>query len=160
MNTNEVRFAADGMLQSLAKWLRLLGYDCAAGNDLFGRKLLELAVMERRWVLTRNRRLSGEMPLALLSLSNIYLVASDRLPDQLREVVDRFALEKSAGAFSRCIICNEPLGKLASADAAQGAPPEVFKREKQFWRCSHCNRVFWRGSHVDNSLQRLHQWLP
>jgi uncharacterized protein with PIN domain len=27
------------MSQSLAKWIRLLGYDCDAGDDLFGRKL-------------------------------------------------------------------------------------------------------------------------
>jgi len=44
----DVRFAADAMLQSLAKWIRLLGYDCAAGDDLFGRKLIEHVVAERR----------------------------------------------------------------------------------------------------------------
>jgi uncharacterized protein with PIN domain len=27
MNPPDVRFAADAMLQSLAKWIRLLGYD-------------------------------------------------------------------------------------------------------------------------------------
>jgi uncharacterized protein with PIN domain len=27
------------MSQSLAKWIRLLGYDCDAGDDLFGRKV-------------------------------------------------------------------------------------------------------------------------
>ena len=56
MNPPDVRFAADAMLQALAKWIRLLGYDCAAGDDLFGRKLIEHAVAERRCVLTRNRR--------------------------------------------------------------------------------------------------------
>ena len=25
--------------RSLVKWIRLLGYDCDAGDDLFGRKL-------------------------------------------------------------------------------------------------------------------------
>jgi len=39
MNPPDVRFAADAMLQSLPKWIRLLGYDCAAGDDLFGRKV-------------------------------------------------------------------------------------------------------------------------
>ena len=39
MNPTDVRFAADAMSQSLAKWIRLLGYDCDAGDDLFGRKV-------------------------------------------------------------------------------------------------------------------------
>ena len=30
MTPSEIRFAADGMLRSLATWLRLLGYDCIA----------------------------------------------------------------------------------------------------------------------------------
>jgi len=49
MNPPDVRFASDAMLQSLAKWIRLLGCDCAAGDDLFGRKLIEHAVAERRF---------------------------------------------------------------------------------------------------------------
>jgi uncharacterized protein with PIN domain len=39
MNPPDIRFSADAMSQSLAKWIRLLGYDCAAGDDLFGRKV-------------------------------------------------------------------------------------------------------------------------
>ena len=39
MNPPDIRFSADAMSQSLAKWIRLLGYDCDAGDDLFGRKL-------------------------------------------------------------------------------------------------------------------------
>jgi uncharacterized protein with PIN domain len=38
MNPPDVRFAVDAMSQSLAKWIRLLGYDCAASDDLFGRR--------------------------------------------------------------------------------------------------------------------------
>ena len=38
MNPPDIRFSADAMSQSLAKWIRLLGYDCDAGDDLFGRK--------------------------------------------------------------------------------------------------------------------------
>ena len=39
MNPPDIRFAADAMSQSLVKWIRLLGYDCDAGDDLFGRKV-------------------------------------------------------------------------------------------------------------------------
>ncbi|MFA7003248.1 MAG: Mut7-C RNAse domain-containing protein [Verrucomicrobiia bacterium] len=46
MTPTDIRFAADGMLQSLATWLRALGYDCLAGRDLFGLLLLEQAVVD------------------------------------------------------------------------------------------------------------------
>jgi uncharacterized protein with PIN domain len=67
MTPSEIRFAADGMLQSLATWLRLLGYDCISR------------------------------------------------PDQ--------------------------------------------RTDERFWRCDRCNKTFWRGSHVTNSLARLRTWL-
>ena len=35
MNPPDV-FAADAMSQSLVKWIRLLGYDCDAGDDYSG----------------------------------------------------------------------------------------------------------------------------
>jgi len=38
MNPPDVRFAADAMSQSLAKWIRLLGYDCAAGDEFIRAK--------------------------------------------------------------------------------------------------------------------------
>jgi len=159
MNPNDVRFAADAMLQSLGKWLRLLGYDCAAESGLFGRRLLELAVAERRWILTRNLRFTGDMPLFLLSRADIHLVVNERLPDQLREVVERFSLEPSAFVFTRCLVCNEPLLVTAKSHAAHTVPPAVFEREDQFWRCSRCGRIYWQGSHVYHSTRRLHHWL-
>lgn len=159
MNPNEVRFAADAMCQSLAKWLRLIGYDCAARDGLFGRALFEMAVAERRWVLTRNRRYRGDMPLLLLERADIHVIEGERLPDQLREVVERFSLEPSAFRFTRCLVCNEPLVLMSTPPSADSVPTAVLEREKQFWKCSHCGRVFWLGSHVRHSILRLADWL-
>lgn len=158
MNPDEIRFAADAMLQSLAKWLRLLGYDCVASNALFGRNLLELAIAEHRWVLTRNFHFTGDLPLVLLSHSEIQFIRSKRLPDQVSEVVKRFSLESSAFVFTRCLVCNQPLQK-APPQIISEVPPRVAQREKVFWQCTHCGRIFWKGSHVTNSLQRLNKWL-
>lgn len=159
MNPEEVRFAADAMLQSLAKWLRLLGYDCAASGKLFGRELVAHAVAERRWVLTRNHRFAAELPQFLLSQAVIVLVTSERLPGQLREVVERFSLEPAAFRFTRCLVCNEPLRQVPKPRGAPGVPAEVLARENRFWQCSHCGRLFWQGSHVRHSIDQLNHWL-
>ena len=159
MNPNEVHFAADAMLQSLAKWLRLLGYDCLAGSGIFGRLLVEKAVAERRWILTRNRRYAAELPQLLLERADILLLASEQLPGQLGEVLDRFSLEPSAFLFTRCLVCNEPLSPMAKPHLPPAVPQAVRTREERFWQCTHCGRIYWRGSHVRNSVRRLNDWL-
>lgn len=159
MNPMEIRFAADAMLQSLAKWLRLLGYDTLAGDRLFGITLIETAVAERRWVLTRNARFAAELPDLLLSFAEIHLVVSNTLPGELREVVERFSLETAPFRFTRCLVCNAPLTAVAKPRKAAGIPPEVLAREERFWRCPHCGRYFWQGSHVRRSVEKLERWL-
>ncbi|MDD5349801.1 MAG: Mut7-C RNAse domain-containing protein [Chthoniobacteraceae bacterium] len=159
MNPNEVRFAADAMLLSLAKWMRLLGYDCLADEALFGRGLAERAVADRRWILTRNRRWAGDLPKALLERADIFRVTAEELPGQLREVAERFSLDASAFLFTRCLVCNEPVAPVAKRDLRAAVPPAVWEREERFWQCARCGRVYWQGSHVRDSARRLEAWL-
>jgi len=158
MKPDEIRFAADAMLQSLAKWLRLLGYDCASGGDLHGVPLMEFALAEHRWVLSRNRRFGAELPELLLFRVNVYLVASEHLPGQLREVTERFSLEPVEFRFTRCVVCNEPLRPVAKPNRSR-VPEEVLGREDAFWECPRCERYFWRGSHVRRSADQVRDWL-
>ncbi|MCX6897963.1 MAG: hypothetical protein NT105_04610 [Verrucomicrobia bacterium] len=109
MTPAEIHFAADGMLQSLATWLCALGYDCLAGRDLFGRLLLEQAVAEERVFLTRNTHLASDWPHALVDRAQVVYVGGETLPEQLREVVERFSLDWQRFLFTRCVVCNEPL---------------------------------------------------
>ncbi|MFA6562419.1 MAG: Mut7-C RNAse domain-containing protein [Verrucomicrobiia bacterium] len=159
MTPTDIRFAADGMLQSLATWLRALGYDCLAGRDRFGRRLLEEAAAEERVFLTRNTHLDNDWPRALVERSRILHVAGEQLPQQLREVVEKFSLDWERFLFTRCLVCNELLRLADKSEALPHLPPRVTAREKYFWRCERCDRFFWHGSHVQNSAARLRQWL-
>ncbi len=159
MTPAEVRFAADGMLQSLATWLRLLGYDCIASPDQFGRRLLEQAVMENRVFLTRNVHLTNNLPQSLLKRGRIVYIGAERLPDQLREVVARYSLETGPYVFTRCVECNDLLRRAEPSEVLGHVLADVAERETEFWRCQRCGKTFWRGSHVKNSLDRLRQWL-
>jgi len=147
------------MLQSLATWLRALGYDCLAGREWFGRRLLEQAVAEDRVFLTRNRHLHNDWPRALLDRAQILCVTHERFPEQLREVVEKFALDYRQFVFTRCVVCNQPLQPAAKSEASASVPASVAAREQEFWRCPRCGRFFWRGTHVENSLVRLRNWL-
>lgn len=132
MTPDEIQFATDGMLQSLATWLRLLGYDCLAGEELFGRQLLEQAVAENRVFLTRNSHLSDSLPHQLLAHCQIAIVASERLPDQLREVVTRYF-----AAHQR--VCVHPLRGVQRAASSGG--PSGGARTGAAGRCRKRNGV-------------------
>jgi uncharacterized protein with PIN domain len=153
VSPNEIRFAVDGMLQSLGDWLRLLGYDCVSGH---GRQFLEQAVADRRVFLTRNFHLPDNLPQTLLRAEVIVYVRGENLPAQLREVVGEFALDTERFVFTRCVACNVPLQK---TEPTTDVPARVLAREREFWRCERCGKTFWRGSHVTNSLERLRRWL-
>lgn len=159
MTPVEIRFAADGMLQSLATWLRMLGYDCLAGRACFGRRLLEEATAGERVFLTRHTHLDNDWPRTLVERARIFHVVGGVLPDQLREVVEAFTLEPERFLFTRCLICNEPLRDVEKSAALAHLPAGVAAREDRFWRCERCGRFFWHGSHVRESVARLHRWL-
>jgi uncharacterized protein with PIN domain len=157
MTTREIRFVADGMLQSLGAWLRLLGYDCTYRQGAPSRVMFEQAVAEDRVFLTRNAHLRDTLPAALLNRGEVFYVAPEHLPGQLRAVVNEFDLETESKAFTRCVVCNVPLDVTATPPA--GTPKDVADREREFWQCPSCRQAFWRGSHVHNSLARLRHWL-
>jgi uncharacterized protein with PIN domain len=159
MRPAEIRFAADAMLQSLATWLRLLGYDCAGGPRQFGRALLEQSIAEDRVFLTRNTHLGDDLPHALLARGQIVHVLEEHLPQQLREVVGKFLLDGEHFVFTRCVGCNQALHPVDRSAAASRVPPDVAAGDGPLWECPSCHKIYWHGSHVTNSLTHLHHWL-
>jgi uncharacterized protein with PIN domain len=159
MTPDEIRFAADGMLQSLGTWLRLMGYDCICGKDLFGRRLLELAAQEQRVFLTRNLHLGESLPKLLLQRARRVCVDGERLPQQLREVAEKFCLDPHRFVFTRCLTCNTPLHRVDKREVIERVPPRAGAQHEIFLECAQCRKIFWHGSHVTNSIERLYRWL-
>lgn len=159
MTPTEIRFATDGMLQSLGTWLRVLGYDCAAPKTEASRVLLERAVADDRVFLTRNFHLTDNLPQRLLKRAQVVHVLGEHLPEQLREIACRFSLDTERFLFTRCVECNEPLARVSATKAAACVPRDVLERERDFWHCARCGKTFWRGSHVRNSIEHLQDWL-
>lgn len=72
-------FIADAMLGRLARWLRILGYDTAYEKMITDERLVERAVREDRWLLTRDRNLA----LRRLLRGRHTLLVSDKVDGQL-----------------------------------------------------------------------------
>jgi hypothetical protein len=146
-----MRFIADAMLGTLAKWLRILGYDTLFDASLNDHQLARLARAEDRVLLTRDRELARRRGLHAL------LVAGEHLDDQVRQVLSELSLVPD-GAFSRCPVCNQPLEAIDRETAQARVPAYVVQTYDSFSCCPACRRVYWRGTHwqqMDEHLKNL-----
>ena len=152
----EPTFAVDCMLGSLAKWLKILGYDALYLNRVEDADLVERARAEGRVLLTRDRKLTLRKR-ARPSL----LVTSERPAEQLREVISTFGLElREERLLTRCLPCNAPTGEIDPAEARDLVPTYVAKTQSTFRRCSTCGRVYWGATHRDRMLERIRELFP
>jgi uncharacterized protein with PIN domain len=145
---DEPRFVADVMLGRLARWLRALGYDTLYFRDGTDRRLLAIALAERRRLLTR------DVALSLRAREAGLLVRAEQLDLQLREVSDACGL-RGQRALSRCLECNLLLARTTPDAVRNRVPPYTFATRTEFWLCSGCERVFWAGTHIDGIRRRL-----
>ena len=148
-----VRFIADAMLGRLAHWLRILGYDTAYEKFIDDDLLIERALRENRWLLTRDSRLARRKILR----NRHTLIASDSLDDQLRQLRQELSidLEAKQPRRYRCVDCNAVLTPVPRDEAIPLVPPLVAHQHQTFLQCPECHRMFWPGTHWDGILNRL-----
>jgi hypothetical protein len=138
------RFVADSMLGALARWLRLLGYDTLYARDWPDGKILEEAERGDRIIVTRDRGLYRR---ALRRGARAVLV-SDDLPRALAKLSVAAGVKLEADPDdSRCPLCNSPLRRASKSEVRGRVPPEVLEAYSEFWLCSGCGQVYWRGTH-------------
>jgi uncharacterized protein with PIN domain len=135
-------FILDTNLGRLARYLRLLGFDCLYRNDYDDDTVADIARRESRIVLTRDRAL-----LQRRIITRGYFVRAVEPRRQVREVLARLDLHRQVQPYSRCTRCN---GRLQAVDKqAVDARLEAKTRKyyDTFMQCSSCGQVYWQGSH-------------
>jgi uncharacterized protein with PIN domain len=143
-----MKFLCDHMLGTLAKWLRLMGYDTLYPEPLDDDEMIALAEAEDRRILTRDKELAGRRG------SRSLYVASDVLEEQLRQVMADLGLTV-VDPMSRCSVCNVPVEEVPKSSVEGVVPEGVYSRQDRFWRCAQCGRHFWRGTHYENIMSTL-----
>jgi uncharacterized protein with PIN domain len=147
---NRIRFAVDSMLGTLAKWLRILGYDTTYYPRIQDRELVRLSRVEDRILLTRDSGLSKRKGLCVL------LIESQILEEQLTQVADAFGLQMDK-PFSRCPVCNASLEDVPKDEAWGQVPTYVFHTQEKFSLCPECKRFYWRGTHWRRMASKVGQ---
>lgn len=137
------KFVADVHLGTLARHLRLLGFDTLWRNDLDDRLIVDTAQRHRRIILTRD--------LGILRHSEVthgYWVRSTDPLTQMDEVVRALDLRARIEPYTRCLECNGLVCPIDRHRAADHVPLQVFLVHRDFRQCGGCGRVYWKGSHL------------
>ena len=150
----EPRFVADRMLGRLARMLRLLGYDTLYSPAVTLAQLQEMAHRGDRILLTR-----GDVQKRFPALPNIYSVKSAYPPGQLRDVVEHYGLEARAGLWTRCTLGNALIQEVEKDRVENRIEPKILQLYQEFFRCTGCAHIYWRGSHVERITVNLQQLL-
>ncbi len=138
-----MKFIADVMLGSLAKHLRLLGYDVLYDSTLNDNAIIRLALEQERVILTR------DLPLTRRPLAANHMFVNDQILDlQIRQVVSAYPLPPKVLPLTRCSGCNGVLVRILRNEVKDLVPEHVYEEQRQFWRCPDCGKVYWKGSHV------------
>lgn len=145
----EPRFVADVHLGTLARRLRLLGFDTTWERNLDDQTIIDTAARERRIILTRDKGI-----LKNGSVTHGYWLRATDPEEQLVEVIQALDLTGDIRPYVRCMECNGELEAIARSDAARSVPLQVFLVYRDFRRCGRCGRTYWRGSHF-TKLEKL-----
>ncbi|MDQ6743831.1 MAG: Mut7-C RNAse domain-containing protein [Candidatus Dormibacteraeota bacterium] len=148
-----LRFLADSNVGRLARWLRAYGYDAAYAPHVDDRVLIARALAEGRVLLTRDAGLVQRRVVTRGTLRAV-LLASDRVADQLRQVVEELGLAGDH-QLTRCLECNVELEPRAKAEVSERLPPYVRATQTRFSECPGCGRVYWPGTHWERMSERL-----
>lgn len=149
------RFVADAHLGGLAHLLRMLGFDTLYDNHFEDDAIVAIAARDGRIVLTRDREL-----LKRRAVTHGCYVHALKSEQQLREVVERLDLARSARPFTLCLHCNAPLHPVDKDGVIDRLPPKVQVYYERFSTCDVCGRVYWEGSHWRNMRRVLNELVP
>ena len=142
------------MLGSLAKWLRILGFDTFyARRDLQDEDVLNIAKKENRVLITRDVELVWKSKKNNIKTIKI---TSTLLDEQLAVVLKNIKIDKKS-LLSRCTICNTPVETIEKHLVKKRVPKKVFENNNTFWRCPRCDKIYWKGSHFEKILGKINE---
>jgi uncharacterized protein len=146
------RFVVDVHLGTLARHLRLLGFDTLWRNDLDDETIITSAKAERRIILTRDKGILKDG-----RVTHGYWLRAVDPTVQLEEVVRALQLGGQFEPYTRCLECNGELHPVTRREAARQVPLQVLLVYRDFNGCAGCGRVYWAGSHrarLDRVVER------
>jgi len=144
-------FILDSHLGKLAKQLRLLGFDTkSSDNDT---DIVRISTQEKRIILTRDRQL-----LRRKEVTHGVCIRSTDPEIQVKEVLKRLDLYSQIKQFYRCTICNTVINPINKSDIQHRLEPKTVAYFNEFYFCSGCERIYWKGSHYKKLKEKIEKY--
>ncbi|MEJ2282839.1 MAG: Mut7-C RNAse domain-containing protein [Desulfobacterales bacterium] len=145
-------FAVDRSLGSLAKWLRILGFDAVYQAEASDREFFD-RLENDRVLITRTQKIHK----AFATHHHVF-ITSNGVVDQLKQVVNFLGIKPDdIRPLSRCLHCNLPIEEVSKQDICGLVPDYVWENHDAFNRCDQCKRIYWSGSHTENCMDMIKQ---
>jgi uncharacterized protein with PIN domain len=129
------------MLGSLAKWLRIFGYDTTYEKVANDAQIIKKAKKEGRIVVTRDKELFRRCTHAII-------LENDGIEAQLKKIFrDANIVIKKDMILTRCTVCNTLIDSVKKEKIKGKVPPHAYEVQDEFWVCRTCNRIYWMGTH-------------
>jgi len=147
-----MKILCDQMLGTLAKWLRILGFDTFYENaEMSDEDLLSIAKGENRTIFTRDKELIIRGKKKNL---NVISIETTDLDLQLNQALKHVNIDEKS-ILSRCTLCNTVLDTIEKNKVQGKIPSKVFENNEKFWFCSKCNKFYWMGSHYNEMINKI-----
>ena len=149
-----ISFFCDAMLGGLARWLRAAGYDAQFEYGIADAELIEIARSSGRMILSSDGPLFDRNVIKNGDIKALYV------PQQLSKFEAlRFVLEELGLTLRnpRCMACGGQLVEVPKHEVTAEAPPLAYRHCERFWRCRHCGKLLWRGTHWQRITRRLQE---
>jgi uncharacterized protein with PIN domain len=143
------KFIVDAMLGSLAKWLRLLGYDTLYSTSYNDAQIISIAARAKRIMVTSDKGLYRR---AIKAGLRAVLLPESGVTESLARLASAGLIElKVDPSKSRCPLCNGVLKEVTDKNLVRGrVPPGALAKYSKFYVCTRCGHVYWEGGHWRN----------
>jgi len=147
-----MKFLCDRMLGTLAKWLRIYGFDTFyANSETNDDELLRITKKENRTLITRDIELIYRAKRENLIVIE---VKTTDLDEQLKLVLKHVKVDKNT-FLSRCTLCNTAIHAIKKDEVKNKVPKKVFENNNKFWFCKKCDKIYWMGSHYEKMKDKI-----
>ena len=136
LESQQPAFLVDGMLGSIARKLRILGFDTIYDLESQDKELVQTALISGRTLVTSD----FELYIHAKNLKGkAVLVKGKTEVDRLFQVLAKSGIRRISTDYivSRCSVCN---GELANGGKS-------LHGDRTVYTCKSCGKNYWRGSH-------------
>jgi len=145
-----MRIVADNMLVKLARWLRLGGISVENAPYTVDNKIIGFVKRKKALLLTSDKQLARR---SRRMGFDVLLINDTSLDKQIAYVIRALNLKPKLPSMI-CPLCNGKLNRISKSSVKDLVPKKVYALHKNFYKCSKCGKIYWRGTHWKRIKER------